>query len=79
LTSTCALGGQGFLSEASGGTVTFTQLSSDHVTGYFDITFGPIGNPSGSLSGSFDVPICDQAAAGSESPPADAGTATCTP
>jgi hypothetical protein len=78
LTSTCALGGQGFLSVASAGTVTFTQLSSTQVTGYFDITFGPVGNPSGSLSGSFDIPVCDAAAAGSESLPGNAGTATCT-
>ncbi len=78
LTSTCALGGQGFLQEASAGTVTFTQLSSTQVTGYFDITFGPVGNPSGSLSGSFDVPICDPAAAASQSPAADTGAATCT-
>jgi hypothetical protein len=78
LTSTCALGGQGFLSQASGGTVTFTQLSATQVTGYFDITFGPIGNPSGAFSGSFDVPICNPADTGGASAPAAAGTATCT-
>jgi hypothetical protein len=76
-TSTCAPGGQGFLQEASGGTVTFTQLSATQVTGVYDITFGPIGNPSGSFSGSFDIPICDPSGAGS-GPPYAAGPSTCT-
>ncbi len=56
---TCAPG-QFF--EASGGTVTLTEVSATHVTGSFDVTFAPAGSLQGSagtLTGSFDIPICD--------------------
>jgi hypothetical protein len=59
--------------EASSGTVTLTAVSSSRVTGSYQVTFGT----QGTLSGSFDVPICDLPVAGGNA--IDAGTPTCQP
>lgn len=59
-TSTC---GMGINANATGGTVTLTKLTSSEVAGSYDLTFGT----QGTMSGSFDIPVCDLPDSGSTS------------
>jgi hypothetical protein len=58
--------------EATGGTVTFTTLSSTTMAGTFTVTF----SGGDSASGSFDIPVCAGLALGTES--GDGGEPACT-
>jgi hypothetical protein len=57
--------------EATGGSITLTQVSATTVTGTYDVTFGA----QGSFSGSFNVDICELPDGGGV--PDDGGAPTC--
>lgn len=67
-TSTC---GDGLDLSATGGTIVLTDVSSSHVAGTFDVTFGS----QGSFSGSFDVDTCTLPDGGLSTASGDGGVA----
>ena len=71
-TSTSTCGGDISLL-ATSGTITLAELSSTHVSGSYDVTFGT----QGSFSGSFDLALCDLPDAGVNAN--DAGVPACLP
>jgi hypothetical protein len=73
-TTTATCGNGPAYQSTDGSSFMLTQLSATEVAGSFSMNFGT----QGSLSGSFDLPICNVPDAGSQTSGADAGV-TCTP